>query len=380
MKKARGPIRLVLLLGLLWTWLPTPALASGPVPTTASVAPKTAPLDWAIPNGHFYTEANGFPPGSSPMGYAIVDDAQARFWSEFQRLGGVNRLGYPASRRFVWQGFLVQVTQKAVLQWRPETGTVDFVNVFDDLSRLGKDGWLQTVRAVPTPLPAAFDAGKPWPQVMQGRISLLKAYPALERAYKSAADPLDLYGLPTSQVVDAGPMYVIRLQRAVLQEWKVNEPWARPGEVTVANGGDVAKESGVLPPDALRPIAPPNSQWTTFAKQYSLAGIATWYGPGFVGKPMANGLIYNPNDPSTTAANAFPLGSQVKVTAVRTGKSVLVYVEDTGAFNYPRVVDLSPAAFALLGVSPAVGIQDVTVSLAAPPGVTSSSTQAPPAR
>ncbi|HEX5416790.1 MAG TPA: septal ring lytic transglycosylase RlpA family protein, partial [Chloroflexota bacterium] len=185
--------------------------------------------------------------------------------------------------------------------------------------------------------------------------------------------------LPTSAVEDVGPMYVIRLQRVVLQEWKIKEPWAEPGQVTVANGGDVAKQAGVFPMKAVRPSAPPDTGWEEHLDQYTLDGKGTWYGPGFVGKPMKNGQIYDPNDPTTTAANAFPLGSQLKVTSKRTGKSVLVYVRDTGDFYYPRVVDLSPAAFALLGVSPAVGIQDVSVSLVAVPPV-SSSTQAPPAR
>jgi hypothetical protein len=40
----------------------------------------------------------------------------------------------------------------------------------------------------------------------------------------------------------------------VFQEWKEDVPWAKAGQVTVALGGDIAKEAGILPsPEALRP-------------------------------------------------------------------------------------------------------------------------------
>lgn len=334
------------------------------------------PLDWAIPNGHFYTQANGFPPGTSPMGYAIVDDDRARFWTAFQKSGGVARFGYPASQRFWWGGFLSQVTQKAILQWRPATDSIDYVNVFDDLDRVGKDAWLQTTRAIPLPVPATFDAGLDWNAAMRHRLDLLASRPALLAAYQSTPDALDRYGLPTSPVEDAGPMFVARLQRAVLQEWKVQEPWADVGQVTVANGGDLAKESGALPADPLRPIAPPNGSWVPTTGAYVLDGHATWYEPGFVGKPMRNGQIYDPNDPTTTACNAFPLGSHLQVTSPVTHQTIQLVVRDTGDFLYPDVLDLSPAAFASLGVPTPVGVTPVEVVLldGAP---TNSRTQAP---
>ena len=50
-----------------------------------------------------------------------------------------------------------------------------------------------------------------------------------------------------------GNHYAVRLQRAVIQEWKVDVPWAKAGEATVANGGDIMKEAGLFPADALAP-------------------------------------------------------------------------------------------------------------------------------
>ena len=345
-------------------------------PTGAAAAAPSPPLDWPIPSGHFYTETNGFPSGASPMGYPIVDDAGAKFWTAYQKLGGVQRLGYPASQRFLWKGFVTQIMQKAVLQWRPDTATADFLNVFDDLGADGANGWLQSTFAVPLPVPATFDNGRNWNQIVLGRTDLLKSRPALLKWYQSTPDALDLYGLPTSTVVDAGPMYVVRLQRAVLQEWKVAEPWAKPGEVTVANGGDLGKEAGVFPWKQLRPVAPPAGTWTFKPGEYSLSGRATWYGPGFYGRPMANGVTYEPNDPTTTAANAYPLGSLLRVRADQTSRTIQVYVRDTGRFTYPGVLDLSPAAFASLGVPPATGVLTVTVELLAAPAAPVAATTA----
>src|SRR5581483_4859910 len=48
-------------------------------------------------------------------------------------------------------------------------------------------------------------------------------------------------------------------QRAVFQQWKIETPWARIGQVTIANGVDLMKEAGILPPDVVLPEAPPTS-------------------------------------------------------------------------------------------------------------------------
>ncbi len=218
----------------------------------APPAAGAAPADFDIPGGHFFTQTAS---GDGTTGFAVVDDGEARFWSEFRRLGGVAGVGYPISQRFRWDGFVVQAMQKGVLQWRPEVGRAYFVNVFDQLAAAGKDDWLLTVRSTPRPLDGAFDAGKPWGQVVATRLALLDANVAIKAAYHAVADPLNHYGLPTSPVVDNGNHYVVRLQRAVIQQWKVAVPWAAPGQVTVANGGDVGREAGLYPAAALTPLS-----------------------------------------------------------------------------------------------------------------------------
>jgi spore germination protein YaaH len=207
--------------------------------------------DWAIPGGRFFTQTSGQIGASPPRGYSVTDADGVRFWSEHQRLGGVQGVGYPASQRFRWDGFPTQVMQKAVFQWRPEVGGVYFVNVFDEMSKAGKDDWLFSVRSTPRPLPPSFDAGKSFVEASAMRLALLNDNPAIKARYDAASDPLQLYGLPTSRVQDMGNAYVIRLQRAVIQQWKVDVPWAKAGEVTVANGGDVAKEAGMFGDDKI---------------------------------------------------------------------------------------------------------------------------------
>lgn len=217
------------------------------MPTGASAAPP----DFDVPSGHFFTQAGS---GDGNLGFTVVDDGQARFWSEFKRLGGVAGVGYPISHRFTWNGFVVQAMQKGVMQWRPEVGRAYFVNVFDEMSTAGKDDWLLAVRSTPRPLGAEFDAGKNWNEIVSSRLALLNANSAIKARYHAVADPMNLYGLPTSPVVDNGNHYAIRLQRALIQQWKVAVPWATAGQVTLANGGDVGKEAGLFPATALAPL------------------------------------------------------------------------------------------------------------------------------
>ena len=106
------------------------------LPRSQSANPSRG-LDYDIPGGHFFTQANGRPLGASATGFAVTDEGGARFWSEFQRLGGVQALGYPATSRFVLDGFVTQAFQKAVLQWRPEAGRAYFLNTFDAAPRQG---------------------------------------------------------------------------------------------------------------------------------------------------------------------------------------------------------------------------------------------------
>jgi rare lipoprotein A len=77
-------------------------------------------------------------------------------------------------------------------------------------------------------------------------------------------------------------------------------------------------------------------------------GIASWYGPGFHGRPTANGEIFDEMDISA-AHRTLPLPSYVEVTNLDTGRRLVVRVNDRGPFAHDRVIDLSRRAAQLLG-------------------------------
>ena len=86
----------------------------------------------------------------------------------------------------------------------------------------------------------------------------------------------------------------------------------------------------------------------TMPASFSQSGNASWYGGQFHGRKTANGERYNMNA-LTAAHRTLPLGSTVKVTNTRNGKSVIVRVNDRGPFHGNRVLDLSKAAATQLG-------------------------------
>jgi rare lipoprotein A len=72
-------------------------------------------------------------------------------------------------------------------------------------------------------------------------------------------------------------------------------------------------------------------------------GLASWYGPPYHNRRSSNGKIYNMHA-MTAAHRTLPLGSIVRVTNVRTGRSALVRITDRGPFIEGRILDLSLAA------------------------------------
>jgi hypothetical protein len=217
--------------------------------------------DWDLPGGgHFYTQTGG----GGNLGYAVTNNDGIGFWNEFKRLGGVSAVGYPVSQRFMLNGFMCQAMQRVVFQWQPQTNTVSFLNVFDLAQQAGKDDWLKTVRQVPPPVAADFDAGLDWNGTVKKRLALLDANPAIKQRYNSVVgDPIQMNGLPTSQITDMGNNYTLRCQRVVIQQWKQDVPWAKKGDVTVANGGDIAKELQLYSPSANQAAPAPGQTATT---------------------------------------------------------------------------------------------------------------------
>ncbi len=82
---------------------------------------------------------------------------------------------------------------------------------------------------------------------------------------------------------------------------------------------------------------------------YRQTGIASWYGRKFHGNRTANGEIYDMYA-MTAAHPTLPLPSYARVTRASTGRSVIVRINDRGPFHSSRIIDLSYAAAAKLGL------------------------------
>ncbi len=85
------------------------------------------------------------------------------------------------------------------------------------------------------------------------------------------------------------------------------------------------------------------------SRGYKERGTASWYGTRFHGRKMANGEHYD-MFAMVAAHKTLPLPTYVKVTNLRNGKSVIVRVADRGPFTHNRLIDLSYAAAAKLGI------------------------------
>jgi len=78
-------------------------------------------------------------------------------------------------------------------------------------------------------------------------------------------------------------------------------------------------------------------------------GLASWYGRKFHGQRTSSGEVYD-MFAMTAAHKTYPIPSYARVTNVKTGKSVVVRINDRGPFHANRVIDLSYAAASRLGI------------------------------
>lgn len=85
---------------------------------------------------------------------------------------------------------------------------------------------------------------------------------------------------------------------------------------------------------------------TTGAFAGDQCGGASWY--SLPGNRTASGDRMNPSA-MTAAHKTLPFGTKVRVVDQRTGKSILVTINDRGPFVGGRIIDLSKAAATKLG-------------------------------
>jgi rare lipoprotein A len=99
-----------------------------------------------------------------------------------------------------------------------------------------------------------------------------------------------------------------------------------------------------LPPTRVKVPAPASPEGRA-----TQTGTASWYGPGFHGRPTASGAIYDQHE-LTAAHQTLPLGTRVMVTNLENGRSTEVVINDRGPFTKGRILDLSYAGARTLGM------------------------------
>lgn len=78
-------------------------------------------------------------------------------------------------------------------------------------------------------------------------------------------------------------------------------------------------------------------------------GTASWYGDKLHGRNTASGEVFNENA-YTAAHRSLPFGTYVNVTFLKTGRSVIVKINDRGPHSNDRIIDLSKAAAEEIGL------------------------------
>lgn len=116
----------------------------------------------------------------------------------------------------------------------------------------------------------------------------------------------------------------------------------------VGLAGCATRNTEGVPPVPQAVIPPPPQE----APQpfFSEAGLASWYGSAHQGKTTANGEHFD-QSALTGAHRSLPFNTKIRVTDLKSGKTVMVRINDRGPFLKGRIIDLSAAAAATIGLA-----------------------------
>lgn len=89
-------------------------------------------------------------------------------------------------------------------------------------------------------------------------------------------------------------------------------------------------------------------------------GVASVYAHRFVGRRMADGTLMAADD-DNAASRTLPLGTEARITNLKTGQSTTVTIQDRGPYAKGRIVDLSPSSAEKIGITRKQGIAKVEV-------------------
>ena len=104
------------------------------------------------------------------------------------------------------------------------------------------------------------------------------------------------------------------------------------------------------PPVAPAPVSEQKPHSLRRFAMHPLAGFASWYGTVWNGRKTASGETFDESQ-LTAAHPTLPLGTLVRVTNLSSMRSVIVRINDRGAFAPSRIIDLSFAAAREIGMA-----------------------------
>ncbi|MCC7532345.1 MAG: septal ring lytic transglycosylase RlpA family protein [Bacteroidia bacterium] len=104
-------------------------------------------------------------------------------------------------------------------------------------------------------------------------------------------------------------------------------------------------------------------------KNFKQTGIASYYAKKFNGRRTASGERYH-GRMLTAAHRTLPFGTLVRVSDVKTGKWLIVRINDRGPFRKKRIIDLSYEAARQLGMTKGKGLLKVKIRVVEAPQTT----------
>jgi rare lipoprotein A len=111
-------------------------------------------------------------------------------------------------------------------------------------------------------------------------------------------------------------------------------------------GGAAPRARGTAPYRVNGQTYVPLTSW----RGYSEEGVASWYGAAHHGKKTASGERFDAYRAYTAAHKTLPFDVCAEVENLASGKTVRVRINDRGPFAKGRVIDLSKAAAAEIGL------------------------------
>jgi len=103
------------------------------------------------------------------------------------------------------------------------------------------------------------------------------------------------------------------------------------------------------PPAAAAPVAPPPAPAPAAKSADAMDGVAAVYSDKLNGRKTASGQTFRQSE-LTAAHPSLAFGTKVRVTNTKNNKSVEVRINDRGPKQAGRVIDLSSASAAKIGI------------------------------